>query len=127
MGDGPRQGYRTLGGCVPKLFRRCRGSSGPAVSKMSPRHGWARYFQPLEARFKLISSCFIERHHLVGSKMATPVAKQLETAWRPVLRAVSCKVRAYETGNDIRQMVATSEGGRAYKLLVRQAHILHFL
>ena len=40
--------------------------------------------------------------------MATPVAKQLET------------VRAYETGNDIRQMVATSEGGRAYKLLVRQ-------
>lgn len=40
--------------------------------------------------------------------MATPVAKQLET------------VRAYETGNDIRQMVATSEGGRAYKLLKRR-------
>lgn len=40
--------------------------------------------------------------------MATPVAKQLET------------VRAYESGNDIRQMVATSEGGRAYKLLKRR-------
>ncbi|CAJ1407440.1 unnamed protein product [Effrenium voratum] len=39
---------------------------------------------------------------------ATPVAKLLET------------VRAYESGNDIRQMVATSEGGRAYKLLVRR-------
>eukprot|EP00931_Biecheleriopsis_adriatica_P092468 TRINITY_DN66272_c0_g1_i1.p1 TRINITY_DN66272_c0_g1~~TRINITY_DN66272_c0_g1_i1.p1 ORF type:complete len:358 (-),score=101.59 TRINITY_DN66272_c0_g1_i1:42-1115(-) len=40
--------------------------------------------------------------------MATPAERMLET------------VRAYETGNDIRQMVATSEGGRAYKLLKRR-------
>jgi len=40
--------------------------------------------------------------------MATPAAKALET------------VRAYESGNDIRQMVATSEGGRAFKLLKRR-------
>eukprot|EP00930_Biecheleria_cincta_P002684 TRINITY_DN103680_c0_g1_i1.p1 TRINITY_DN103680_c0_g1~~TRINITY_DN103680_c0_g1_i1.p1 ORF type:complete len:379 (+),score=101.27 TRINITY_DN103680_c0_g1_i1:53-1138(+) len=40
--------------------------------------------------------------------MATPAERQLET------------VRAFESGNDIRQMVATSEGGRAYKLLKRR-------
>mmetsp|Transcript_59935 Transcript_59935/g.106631 ORF Transcript_59935/g.106631 Transcript_59935/m.106631 type:complete len:361 (-) Transcript_59935:66-1148(-) len=40
--------------------------------------------------------------------MATPAAKALET------------VRAFESGNDIRQMVATSEGGRAFKLLKRR-------
>lgn len=40
--------------------------------------------------------------------MSTPAAKALET------------VRQFESGNDIRQIVACSEGGRAYRLLKRR-------
>lgn len=40
--------------------------------------------------------------------MSTPAAKALET------------VRQFETGNDIRQIVSSSEGGRAFRLLKRR-------
>lgn len=42
------------------------------------------------------------------SDLLTPAARALET------------VRSLESGNDIRQMVATSEGGRAFKLLQKR-------